>query len=170
MDVLPVPVETGDEVAVQDLSVPRNSYPGQDLLVEIVLQSTVNTRGRLSLFWEGKPVYSSEVGIAAGTQRFPLAVKAAGEGFQKLQVQIEPEHDTLAQNNRFYALTNVQAPPRVLVVEGATGKGLPLYQLFRDHGLRWAIASGAAARQSRRLAQHAPFWWTCPPTPSLRSR
>ncbi|HOB86183.1 MAG TPA: VWA domain-containing protein [Bacillota bacterium] len=135
VDVLPVPVETGDEVAVQDLSVPRNSYPGQDLLVEIVLQSTVNTRGRLSLFWEGKPVYSSEVGIAAGTQRFPLAVKAAGEGFQKLQVQIEPEHDTLAQNNRFYALTNVQAPPRVLVVEGATGKGLPLYQLFRDHGL-----------------------------------
>jgi Mg-chelatase subunit ChlD len=141
IDVLPVAVETGDEVAVRDIELPRNTHPGQQLLVEVELQSTVNTAGLLSLFWEGTPVFRGEVTLTAGVQRFSIPVAVAGQGFQRVQALIEPQRDTWVQNNSIEGLTNVQAPPRVLVVERTPGKGAAVAGVLQGQAIDVHVVS-----------------------------
>ncbi|NMA91619.1 MAG: VWA domain-containing protein [Firmicutes bacterium] len=137
VDILPIEVEPGEEVAVLDLILPRQCHPEQQVLVEIALQSTVGTRAELSLFWGGALVYQEPVSLAAGRQSFTIPVTVSGEGFQPVQAVIEPEEDTWLQNNQMRGLTFVEAPPRVLIAEGAGGKGTALHQSL--------LAGGTAA-------------------------
>ncbi len=128
VDVLPLEADPGAEVAVLDLTLPRQSYPGQQILVEVALQSTVNTEAELSLFWSGSPVYQGSLSLTTGRQNFSIPVTVRGEGFQRVQAVIDSKQDTRLQNNQFQGLTFVEAPPRVLIAEGAAGKGAALYQ------------------------------------------
>ncbi len=130
VDVLPVAAAAGDEAAVLDLSLPRYTHPGRQVLVEVEVQSTVHTAGVLSLFWDGRLAFQEEVSLSAGRQRFSIPVEAAGQGLVKVQAVLEPRLDTLRPNNSMDGLTFVEAPPRVLVVEGAPGKGQPLHDLL----------------------------------------
>ncbi len=137
VDILPMEVEPGPEVALLDLILPKQCYPGQQILVELSLQSTVKTEALLSLFWGGSQVYKGTVSLAAGRPNFSIPLSVEGEGFQRVQAVIEPLEDTWLQNNQFPGLTFVEAPPRVLIVEGAAGKGASIY-----HSL---LAGGAQA-------------------------
>lgn len=141
VDILPVEVEPGAEVAVLDLTLPRQSYPGQQILLEIALQSTVNTGAELSLFWGGSLIYQGPVSLAAGRQSFSIPVTVDGEGFQRVQAVIEPRQDTLLQNNQIQGLTFVEAPPRVLIAEGAAGKGTAIYHSLTAGGAKAELVS-----------------------------
>ena len=135
VDVLPLAVDSGDEVALLDIALPRNTYPGQQVTVEVEVQSTVNTAGELSLTWGGNLAYKEEVALTEGRQRFTLPVEVTGQSLVKVQAQIEPKRDTLTRNNAMVGLTFVDAPPRVLIVEGAPGKGVALTDLFVHGGV-----------------------------------
>jgi Ca-activated chloride channel family protein len=136
VDILPVEVEPGEEVAMLDLTLPKQSYPGQQILVEAAVESTVNTEAELSLFWGGALLHKESVSLTAGKQRFSIPVTVAGDGFQRVQAVIEPWRDTLPQNNQSTGLTFVQAPPRVLMIEGAAGKGAAVYHSLTAGGAK----------------------------------
>ena len=84
VDILPVEVEPGEEVAMLDLTLPKQSYPGQQILVEAAVESTVNTEAELSLFWGGALLHKESVSLTAGKQRFSIPVTVAGDGFQRV--------------------------------------------------------------------------------------
>ncbi len=141
VDVLPLEVDPGEEVAIADLSLPGYCYPGQRILVEIALQSTISTEADLSLFWGGSLIYQGPVSLAPGRQIFSIPVTVNGEGFQRAQATIEPRQDTLLQNNQIQGLTFVEAPPRVLIVEGAAGKGAAIYHSLVAGGAKTELIS-----------------------------
>lgn len=135
VDVLPVAVTLGPEVAVTDIAIPRTTWPGQQVVVEVEVESTVDTEGQLTLLWGGNVAYSSQFRLDSGRQRFALPVAVAGQGMQRVRATIEPQHDTMPQNNSIDGLTFVQAPPRVLVVEGAPGRGSAIEQALAAAGV-----------------------------------
>jgi secreted protein with Ig-like and vWFA domain len=130
VDVLPLQVKTGEEVAMLEVTVPQNTYPGQHVTVEIEVQSTMNTKAAISLLWGGTLVTKTDVSLTTGKQRFSIPVEVTGQGLTKVQALLEPERDTEERNNAIASLTFVDAPPRVLVVEGSEGKGLSMQDLF----------------------------------------
>lgn len=135
VDVLPVMAPAGDEAAVLDLALPRYTHPGRQVLVEVEVQSTVPTPGVLSLFWDGRLAFQEEVSLPAGRQYFSIPVETAGEGLVKVQAVLEPHRDTLRLNNTMTGLTFVEAPPRLLMVEGKPGQGQSLFDLMLLGGL-----------------------------------
>ncbi|HHX87867.1 MAG TPA: VWA domain-containing protein, partial [Firmicutes bacterium] len=96
----------------------------------------VNTEAELSLFWGGSLVYQGPLSLAPGRQSFSIPVTVIGEGFQRVQAVIEPRQDTLLQNNQIQGLTFVEAPPRVLIAEGAAGKGTAIYHSLTAGGAK----------------------------------
>lgn len=136
IDVVPVAVQGSEEAAVRDIAVPRNTYPGQQIIVEVEVESTVNTRSELTVLWGGAVAFKNLVNLSMGVQRFTIPVTVSGSGLQRVRAIIAPETDTLLQNNAMDGLSFVQAPPRVLVVEGAPGKGLPLWDVLSANGVQ----------------------------------
>ena len=135
VDVVAVPRQQGPEVAINDISLPRTSWPGQQVLVEVEVESTVNTSAELTLLWGAEVVFRSSVQLNPGRQRYAIPVSVTGQGLQRVRATIEPQLDTLPQNNSMEGLSFVQAPPRVLLVEGTPGKGLAIEAVFDAAGI-----------------------------------
>lgn len=135
VDVLPLSTEQGDEVAVGNIALPKNTWPGQEVVAEVTVESTVATAAELMVFWGSNLVFRTEVELSPGSQSFSVPLVVQGQNLQRVRASIEPAVDTEARNNSMDGLTFVQAPPRVLVVEGRPGKGAALTGALTAAGL-----------------------------------
>lgn len=148
VDVLPVSVQQQPDVAVSNITLPKNTWPGQQVVVEIEVESTVATEAELALFWGGNMVFRRQVELARGTQAFSVPVEVRGQSLQRVRAVIDPVIDSEVRNNTIDGITFVQAPPRVLVVEGAGGKGLALYGALTAAGIDVDVISASRANLS----------------------
>src|SRR5690554_2805990 len=148
VDVLPLASQQGEDVAIQDISLPKNTWPDQEVVVEVMVESTLATPAQLNLFWGGSMVASTQVELSPGSQAFSLPVTVKGQSLQRVRATIEPAIDAEIRNNSMDGLTFVQAPPRVLVVEGEPGKGGALVLALSDAGIQVETISVEAAQLS----------------------
>lgn len=135
VDVYPLSLNILEEVSINQIILPSNTYAGQRISVEVEIESTVNTQGTLSLFWNERVIFNGLVNINAGLQKLVFPVEIAGSGFQRVRASIEPVSDTIIQNNSSQGLTLVESAPKVLVVEGTKDIGTPLYEVFKSNGV-----------------------------------
>ena len=135
VDVYPLNVTVEDEVAIRGISLPSISFAGQKINVEVELESTANTTGVLSIFWNEQILFNGEVNVNAGIQRVVFPVDIKGSGFQRVRATIDPKKDTIMQNNSSQGFTYVEAAPKVLLVEGSKGAGYPLNDVFTANGV-----------------------------------
>lgn len=135
VDVVPIAAVQGPEVAVANISLPKNTWPGQEVVVEVTVESTVATGAELTVFWGSSLAFRGQVEIAPGTQSYPVPLTVRGQSLQRVRAVIDPVVDTELRNNNIDGLTFVQAPPRVLIVEGNPGKGAALQNTFSDAGI-----------------------------------
>lgn len=135
VDVVPLSSSTQADVAIGDITLPKNTWPGQEVVVEVVVESNIDTTARLQLFWEGDLVWRQQVEIARGSQSFSAILPVTGAGPKRLRGVIDAVGDSQGRNNYGYGLTFVQAPPRLLIVEGRADKGLPLAEALIAAGL-----------------------------------
>ncbi|SHJ68072.1 hypothetical protein SAMN02745227_00433 [Anaerobranca californiensis DSM 14826] len=142
VDVYPLQLKIGNEVAVKGINIPANTYKGQQVLVEVELESTVDTEGELTLFWENKVIYKEGVKISKGRQTLVFPVAIIGAGFQRVKAVFQGKNDTLLENNRSEAITFVDSPPKVLVVEGRKEIGTALYHVFKENGIDVTLIKG----------------------------
>src|SRR5919202_770607 len=112
---------THDVVQVSDLRAPAQVRKGQTLNLEVVVDSTAAGRATLRIRAAGKVVSEQKVQLKQGRQTFNYPVKAETGGFVQYQAEVDAPGDTRKQNNQAAALVNVQAEPRVLLVEGTPG-------------------------------------------------
>lgn len=136
VDVLPLAAIQGDEVALGNISLPKNTWPGQEVVAEVTVESTVATTAELTLFWGSNLVLRAQVEISPGSQSFSAPLEVQGQSLQRVRASIDPIIDGESRNNFIDGLTFVQAPPRVLVVEGNVGKGEALAGALTAAGLQ----------------------------------
>src|SRR5207247_8280257 len=124
------------EVAVRSVEAPDFVRDGAAFETVVVVDSTIATDATIKLSIDGRPAAEDQVGIAAGTSRLTVPLRARGEGARLIHAEIVPQADTRTDNNGADAITVVKAPGSALVLEGRPGEGAALAQSLRDGGLQ----------------------------------
>lgn len=145
IDVVQLQGERGPDVIVAELRAPSVAREGQDETLGVIVQSSLETTGRLQVFVDGQLAGEQEVTIAPGTNDIPVRVPAGEAGFRRLEVRLEAEGDSEAKNNRAAAFTEVQGPPRVLLIASDEARALNLRDALGAAGVRAEIVAPASA-------------------------
>lgn len=116
LDVVPLPGEAGPDVLVSALDAPDVAREGQEVPIQARITSSIATTGQLQVFADGELVGTQMVQIEQGTTEVPVSVPSGEAGFRRYEVRLEAQEDTQPLNNRAAAFTEVQGPPRVLLV------------------------------------------------------
>lgn len=137
VDVLPLRYSYDREVVFKRLVAPSRARSAQSITLRFVLSSTANSRGRVLLNLNGKPVDldpdSSDVAVAIelkpGTNVKTISLPVGTSGmheFEAFFVPDDPDQDGILRNNRAGAMTFVTGPGHVLVVDtdGSTGSAI----------------------------------------------
>src|ERR671926_98200 len=147
VQLLTVPIEqtNGPEVLVRQLDAPGQLREGERFTVTAQIQSSVATSATLHLLMDGSLVTSQDVDLDQGVNRLVIPLEPIPSGHHLLRLQIEPEIDTIPQNNAAGALVVVTGPPSVLIVEGTPGEGQYLADALRSSGLKVDVSSPVSA-------------------------
>lgn len=117
IDVVNLPSQSGADALISNLEVPPSVREDQELSIGAVVRSSLATTARLQAFADGKLVAELDgLALREGVQTVPLRMPAGAAGFRRLEVRLEAQGDSVAQNNRAAAFTEVLGPPRVLLI------------------------------------------------------
>jgi uncharacterized membrane protein len=123
----------GPEIWLEDLRLPTQVYPGDEVPVAVTLGS--NTRGAVTLSWTaGREQGRQEVEVQSPGETFILTFRAAEVGFTPLRLCLTTVSDTFPQNNCMEAWVVVRGAPRLLVVGAPQERGALVHAL-RQAGL-----------------------------------
>ncbi len=127
IDVLPLRYQYDREVVFRRLAAPSKARSGQTVSLRFILNSTAESRGKLLLNLNGRPVDlapgSPEItvsvelkpGTNVQTVSVPLGTRGMHE-FEAVFMPDDPNQDEIVQNNRASAMTYVAGPGHVLLV------------------------------------------------------
>jgi uncharacterized membrane protein len=142
---VPIDQQVGPEALVDALEAPTRIHQGDKLNVTATIRSTVAQSARLDLLVDDQLAVAQSEDLQAGSNRFVLPVDDLQAGGHVLQLQLEPDQDTLPQNNVGGAFVMVDGPPRVLIVEGNQGDARYLADALTAAGLSVDVRSAQSA-------------------------
>lgn len=124
--VVPFVVEPGAEAIVTAIDAPASLRPGERFDLNVSIQSSQPTRATLRVLADGEILYEQPHDLRRGSQTFSLPlVSVAQNGILRYIVEISPQDDTFYQNNRLYAFSKIEGPPRILMAAPPPGETLP---------------------------------------------
>src|SRR5579859_1418644 len=136
IDIVELPSVHGPDALISTLHIPATVREGQEIIFSAVLQSSFDTTGRLQVFLDGQLVGEQPVSIQTGTTQVPLRVPAGMAGFRRLEVRLDAQGDTEPQNNRAVGFTEVQGPPRILLIASDPTRAANLKSTLTLAGVR----------------------------------
>ncbi len=135
VDVVPLVASTGPEVALKSVSLPPAIHRGEHFTMNVTVSSTVETAARLRISIDGRFDSTQNVQLHTGDNSLLIGHDAVSPGEHTFQVIVEPDRDTLSENNVGYATLQVAGPPRILLVENAPGDAKYLAPALQADGL-----------------------------------
>jgi Mg-chelatase subunit ChlD len=132
IEVVSLNETTNDVVQVSELRAPATVRKGQNIPLDVVVESNVATSATIRLRSGSGIVEERSVELKAGRQTIPFSVQAEADGFIRYSAEVNVANDTRAQNNQAAALVDVQGEPRVLIVEGTSGEAANLARALQS--------------------------------------
>lgn len=123
------------EVRVDKLVAPAQVKAGMPYRVEAIVSSTVATSASLELFREGLLIHQREVDLQPGKNRYPLPQYADTEGVQRYELVVNSPQDTLPDNNRWQAFTEIVGKPKILLVYDPPERSTALVAALQQQGI-----------------------------------
>jgi Mg-chelatase subunit ChlD len=123
--VVPFISQPGPEALVTAVDAPTHLRPGEKFDLNVSIQASQPLRATLRVLSGDTLLYEQPHDLRRGAQTFSLPLTAGEPGFVSYEVQIAPEKDGFYQNNRLDAFSQVDGPPRLLMVAPAPGETLP---------------------------------------------
>ena len=123
--VLPFANRLGPEALITNVDVPTSLRPGEQFDLHLSVQANEPTSAVVQVLGGDQILYEGTHDLRRGVQTLSLPLAAGEPGFVKYQVQITPQQDGFYQNNQLEAYSQVEGPPRVLLVAPDTGEALP---------------------------------------------
>ncbi|MBO9604618.1 MAG: VWA domain-containing protein [Paenibacillaceae bacterium] len=121
VDVLPVPAPPRKDAAVERLSLPAKLYQGEQFALEVQVQATFAGSGELRLYEDNRELDRRRIDVTRGDNRFALQSLARDPGLHRYRAEIYFDGDAQSANDTGYAVSRVDGPPKVLLVESAPG-------------------------------------------------
>jgi Mg-chelatase subunit ChlD len=126
VDTVTLSAEQGPDVLISALSAPAIAREGQDVPLTIRVESGFRGPATLQLFADGELVGSEAITLEPGETELRYTIPSGEAGFRRFEARIEAPDDTQALNNRAAAFTEVEGPPRVLLLASEADRALPL--------------------------------------------
>ncbi len=124
--VVPFVNQIGTEALITNVDVPTHLRNGEQFDLNVSIQANQSMRAVVRvLAAKNEILYEGAHDLHKGLQTLTLPLTAQEPGFVSYQVRITPEQDAFYQNNRLDTFSQVEGPPRVLMVAPATGETLP---------------------------------------------
>ncbi len=123
--IVPIVAQRGAEVSVQNVDAPTRLRPGEQFDLTVTLQANEPTRTTVRVLGGSEVLYEGAYDLRRGTQSLSLPLVAGEPGFVNYQVQIAATQDGFYQNNQLDAFSQVEGPPRILLVAPPAGETLP---------------------------------------------
>lgn len=133
--------ETSAEAWIESVDAPTRVIRGENFNVGVTVASTENMEATLRILSSGSIVHEATVRLQAGNNHLSIPLQAAEQEFARFTVELAPTTDSISQNNRLAAFTEIVGPPRVLLVSAETGESgapdeaAPLVSALQDAGL-----------------------------------
>jgi secreted protein with Ig-like and vWFA domain/uncharacterized membrane protein len=122
--VVPLAAQPGVEVALTEVEAPARLRQSERFDLRLNLRATQAVRAGVRILIGGDVVYEGAHDLERGSQAFSIPLTAGEPGFVRYRVQIDPELDGYYQNNELAAFSQVEGPPKVLLV--APPEGAPI--------------------------------------------
>ena len=125
---LPFVKQATSEALVSAVDAPAHLRPGEKFDLDVSIQAGAPMQALVRVLAGDKIIYEQPHDLRKGSQTFSLPLSAGTDpGFVNYQVQIVPQgkQDGFYQNNRLDAFSQVEGPPRVLVIAPAAGETQP---------------------------------------------
>lgn len=145
LDVVPLSGERGADALLAGIEAPATAREGQELPIDLLVESTAAGPARIELFADGALVATEDIELAVETTRFTVSIPAGEAGFRRLEARINAPFDTQPLNNRAAAFTQVEGPPRVLLLATQPDRAAPLQAALEASGLRTDLFTPAQA-------------------------
>jgi len=123
--VMPFINKIDSEALVTAVDAPKHLRQGEQFDLNVSIQANQSTRAVVRVLAKNQILYEAAHELHKGNQTLSLPLTAQEPGFVSYQVQITPEQDTYYQNNRLDTFSQVEGPPRVLMVAPPKGEILP---------------------------------------------
>lgn len=117
VDVYPLGQEEAPEVQLTSLEVAEviNKFTRYELALR--LDATIDTDATVRLYRDNHLITEETVEVHTGETRVVFSDMATEGGGITYRAEIEPDTDTISENNRTYAYTYIKDVPRILIVE-----------------------------------------------------
>ncbi len=142
--VVPFVNQLTSEAFITDVDVPSHLRSGEKFDLNVTIQASQPNTATVRVLAKNEILYEAAHQLRKGSQTLSLPLTATETGFVSYQVQIAPESDVYYQNNRLDAFSQVQGPPRVLIVAPPAGEELPGGEIRPDEASLLAGAIAAA--------------------------
>ena len=145
LKVYKVTGESGNEIYVDNVTIPDNISIGEEFSVQIDLESNYNASAKLTLFSGREKVGEQTVEVKKGSNSFIFRDVQNSGGFKSYRVTVEAEGDTNKVNNEYSAYTNVVDKPNILIINGVKGDATALEGILKNGGANIKTISPASS-------------------------
>lgn len=130
--VLPFVNRSGEEAMISHVDVPTQLRPGEQFDLDVTVNAKEPTRSVVRVLVGDELIYERMHELRRGTQTLTLPLEAGEPGFVGYQVQIAPVQDSFYQNNLMHAFSQVEGPPRILMITVPPGEEVARGQVRAD--------------------------------------
>ena len=141
VDVHPMAGAIGPEVTLNQLNLPPTVHKGEKFTLQVAIISNVETAAQLRILVDGKLDSTQTVQLHTGDNSLVYAHDPLSPGEHAWEAVIEPDRDTIAENNVGYATLDVAGPPKILLVEDDAGDAKFLSAALAADGLSVDVAA-----------------------------
>ncbi len=125
IDVVPFLNQVNAEALVTDVDVPTHLRQGEKFDLNISVQATDPVQAVVRVLAGNEILYEQSHDLRRGLQTLSIPLTAGAPGFVSYQVQIVPQQDVFYQNNRLDTFSQIEGPPRILMIAPPAGETLP---------------------------------------------
>lgn len=121
VDVVPLAAKERKDASIEAVRVLDKLYQAEAYTLEVVIRSTSTGVAQLRVFEDNREMTAGSVQLNKGENRFAFQSLAKEPGFHRYRAEVYLEGDEQSANNAHYAFSQVEGPPKVLIVEGKAG-------------------------------------------------
>ncbi len=136
------------EVLVREVRAPPRVKEAEPFQVETEILSSEETPARIKIFRNGALAKEETVSLRKGPNRFSFLQKIKEDKLAEFTVAVEPERDTLADNNRLSALTQTAGISKALLVTDRPEQSRFLAWALKQEGILLDVRPATGAPTS----------------------
>lgn len=133
------------EVYIENLQVPSVIHEGDVYNLTVSVVSNIETDAVLTLYQGRNVKGQQEIHVTKGENKFVFSDTGAAGTIASYKAVIEPEQDTEYVNNTYVTYAEIDAKPRVLLIEGKNGEASEFEKVLKAANMDYDIVTPTGA-------------------------